>query len=176
MKLMEHRTAFVNYAVAGLLTDRTRNSCRSIQQLLHRVADLPGYGGCRTGHSDGGPRRAQTSQQGATAMGLNLMDNRGVTLDRQRFTWRDMVQKPISKLNDDACSRVHIILLNGLELEALNSGHACARMNNSLQPVLAQVRRVEQHQATAVTGATTTRPTARRLRPPTPVDPAGYVP
>lgn len=52
-------------------------------------------------------------------MGLNIMDNRGVALDRQRFTWRDMVQKPISKLDDDAYSRVHIILLNGPEMEAL---------------------------------------------------------
>jgi hypothetical protein len=29
-------------------------------------------------------------------MPLNIMDNRGVALERQRFTWRDMVQKPIS--------------------------------------------------------------------------------
>jgi hypothetical protein len=83
-------------------------------------------------------------------MALNIMDNRGVALDRQRFTWRDMVQKPISKLDDDAYSRVHIILLNGLEMEALRFSHACARMNKELQPVLAQLRRVEQHQATTV--------------------------
>lgn len=83
-------------------------------------------------------------------MGLNIMDNKGVALDRQRFTWRDMVQKPISKLDDDAYSRVHIILLNGLELEALNFSHACARMNKALQPLLAHVRRIEQHQATTV--------------------------
>lgn len=83
-------------------------------------------------------------------MGLNIMDNRGVALDRQRFTWRDMVGKPISKLDDDAYSRVHIILLNGLEMEALRFSHACARMNKELQPVLAQLRRVEQHQATTV--------------------------
>lgn len=83
-------------------------------------------------------------------MGLNLIDNRGVPLDRQRFTWRDMVQKPISKLDDDAYTRVHIILLNGLELEALRFSHACARMNKELQPVLAQLRRIEQHQATTI--------------------------
>src|SRR5690606_2698606 len=59
-------------------------------------------------------------------------------------------QKPISKLDDDAYTRVHIILLNGLELEALNFSHSCARMNRALQPVLAQLRRVEQHQATTI--------------------------
>jgi hypothetical protein len=83
-------------------------------------------------------------------MGLNIMDNRGTPLDRQRFTWRDMVGKPISKLDDDAYTRVRIILLNGLEMEALRFSHACARMNQTLQPVLAQLRRVEQHQATTI--------------------------
>lgn len=83
-------------------------------------------------------------------MSLNIFDHRGVPLDRQRFTWRDMVQKPISKLDDDAYTRVRIILLNGQELEALRFSHACARMNGPLQPILAQLRRVEQHQATTV--------------------------
>jgi hypothetical protein len=81
---------------------------------------------------------------------LKLFDARGCPLDKQRFTWRDMVQKPISKLDDDAYTRVRIILLNGLELEALRFQHACARMNRELQPDLAQVRRIEQHQATTV--------------------------
>lgn len=83
-------------------------------------------------------------------MSLNIFDNRGMPLDRQRFTWRDMVQKPISKLDDDAYTRVRIILLNGQEMEALRFSHACARMNGPLQPILAQLRRVEQHQATTV--------------------------
>jgi hypothetical protein len=83
-------------------------------------------------------------------MPLNIMDNRGVALERQRFTWRDMVQKPISKLDDDAYTRVRIILMNGLEMEALRFSHACARMNGPLQPVLAELRRVEQHQATTI--------------------------
>jgi rubrerythrin len=73
-----------------------------------------------------------------------------VPLDRQRFTWRDLVQKPISKLDDDAYTRVRIILLNGIELESLRFSHACARMNKALQAPLAEVRRVEQHQATMV--------------------------
>ena len=80
-----------------------------------------------------------------------LLENRGVPLDKQKFTWRDLVQKPISKLDDDAYTRVRIILMNGIELEA----HAllaqrCARMNKALQLPLAQIRRVEQHQATMI--------------------------
>lgn len=83
-------------------------------------------------------------------MAVNLFDSRGVPLDKQRFTWKDMVQQPISKLDDDAFTRVRIILMNGLEVEALRFQHLCARMNKELQVPLAKVRRVEQHQQTTV--------------------------
>ncbi|MED5618602.1 hypothetical protein [Ideonella sp. BN130291] len=83
-------------------------------------------------------------------MALNLFDTRGCPLDKQRFTWRDLVQKPISKLDDDAYTRVRIILMNGLEMEASRFSHSCARMNRVLQPALARIRRVEQHQATMI--------------------------
>lgn len=47
-------------------------------------------------------------------MALDLTDIKGCPIDRQRLTWRDLVQQPISKLDDDAFTRVRIILLNGL--------------------------------------------------------------
>src|SRR3954454_15243035 len=80
----------------------------------------------------------------------SLLENKGVPLERQRFTWRDLVQKPISKLDDDAYTRVRIILMNGLEIEAHRFSHACARMNKPLQQALAEIRIVEQHQATLI--------------------------
>ena len=83
-------------------------------------------------------------------MTLSLLDNKGTPLANQKFTWRDMVMKPISKLDDDAYTRVRIILMNGQEMEALRFSHACSRMNRDLQRALAEVRRVEQHQATTV--------------------------
>ena len=83
-------------------------------------------------------------------MGLDLRNERGVDLDQQRFRWREMVSPPISKLDDDAFTRVRVILMNGIEAEALRFGHAAARMNRALQLPLARVRRVEQHQATMV--------------------------
>jgi hypothetical protein len=83
-------------------------------------------------------------------MALNLFDSKGVDIDQQRFTWRDMVQKPISKLDDDAFTRVRIILMNGLEHDALHFGHMAARCNRDLRLPLAKVRRTEQHQATMV--------------------------
>lgn len=80
----------------------------------------------------------------------NLWGSRGTPLDRQRFTWRDMVGQPISKLDDDAFTRIRIILLNGLELDALRLKHIAARFNRDLREPLARIRRAEQHQATMV--------------------------
>jgi rubrerythrin len=83
-------------------------------------------------------------------MGLNLHRDKGTPLDRQRFTWKELVQPPYSKLDDEAFTRVRVILMNGIESEALRFSHACARMNAGLQLPLARVRRVEQHQQTLV--------------------------
>ena len=83
-------------------------------------------------------------------MAFSLFDSKGVHVDNQHFSWRDMVQKPISKLDDDAFTRVRIILTNGLENEALRFGHMAARHNLALRLPLAKVRRTEQHQATMI--------------------------
>jgi hypothetical protein len=81
---------------------------------------------------------------------LDLMKTKGTPLERQKFTWRDMVQPTISKLDDDAFTRVRIILMNGIESEALRFSHAASRMNKDLQRPLAELRRAEQHQQTMV--------------------------
>jgi rubrerythrin len=83
-------------------------------------------------------------------MALKVLEDKGTPLDRQRFTWREMVQKPISKLDDDAFSRIRVIWMNGMENEALRFQHSVARFDLSLRLPLAQVRSVEQHQATLV--------------------------
>jgi rubrerythrin len=83
-------------------------------------------------------------------MPTKLFSTPGTPLERQKFTWKDLVQKPISKLDDDAFTRVRVILLNGIEAESIRFSHSCARMNSRLQLALAQVRRKEQHQATMV--------------------------
>ena len=83
-------------------------------------------------------------------MAVNLLTDKGTPIDQQKFSWKDLVQKPISKMNVDAFTRVRIILMNGIESEAIRFGHSCARMNRGLQGVLAKVRRKEQHQQTMV--------------------------
>lgn len=83
-------------------------------------------------------------------MTVHLLKDKGTPIDEQHFTWKELVQTPYSKLDDDAFTRVRVILMNGIESEALRFGHACARMNRDLRRPLAQVRRVEQHQQTMV--------------------------
>ena len=83
-------------------------------------------------------------------MGLDIMKERGTALDKQQFTWKELVQVPYSKLDDDAFTRVRVILMNGIEAESLRFKHMCARFNPHLQVPLAQIRRTEQHQQTMV--------------------------
>jgi hypothetical protein len=66
------------------------------------------------------------------------------------MSWKDMVGKPISKLDDDAFTRVRIILMNGLELDSLRTKQVALRSSRDTRVQLAQLMRIEQHQATTV--------------------------
>lgn len=83
-------------------------------------------------------------------MSVNLLDSKGTPLENQRFTWRDLVQDPISKLDDDAFTRIRVILANGLEQQANRFQHMCSQMNKELRKPLAMVRRSEHHQQTMI--------------------------
>jgi hypothetical protein len=83
-------------------------------------------------------------------MPLDLLTEKGVPLDRQVFTWRELAGPPYSKLDDDAFTRVRTILMNGIEGEAVRFSHACARMNRDLRVELARVRRIEHLQQVLV--------------------------
>ena len=83
-------------------------------------------------------------------MAIDLFSDKGVPLDRQRLTWKQMAGRPISKLDDDAFTRVRIILMNGLELDSLRTKQVAIRTSRDARPLLATLMRAEQHQATAI--------------------------
>src|SRR3954465_6418505 len=83
-------------------------------------------------------------------MTINLFKDKGVSLANQRMSWKQMTGKPISKLDDDAFTRVRIILMNGLELDSLRTKQVAIRNNLAARVTLAQLSRVEQHQATSI--------------------------
>jgi hypothetical protein len=82
---------------------------------------------------------------------LDLRNERGTPLERQEFDWKDLAGLPYSKLDADAFSRVRVILMNGIESEAVRFQHLMARSSDpELRLALARVRRKEQHQQTLV--------------------------
>ncbi|MFC0251910.1 hypothetical protein [Massilia consociata] len=83
-------------------------------------------------------------------MAFSLFDSKGTPIENQRYTWRDMVRQPLSKLDDDAFTRIRVIMMNGIEIEALRFSHMAARFNRDLRLPLALIRRSEQHQATMI--------------------------
>jgi hypothetical protein len=83
-------------------------------------------------------------------MAIDLLKDRGTPLDRQAFDWKDLVRNPISKLDDEAFTRVRIILMNGVELDSLRIKQVMLRTNGPLRVPIAQMMRAEQHQATLV--------------------------
>jgi hypothetical protein len=85
-------------------------------------------------------------------MPLDIMGETGVPVDRQVFTWHEMAGPQYSKLNDDAFTRVRVLLMSALEAESARFSYAAASMNGDLQAPLARVRRVEQHQQALVKG------------------------
>ena len=83
-------------------------------------------------------------------MALHLLKDRGIAIEQQRFTWREISPPTISKLDCDAWTRVRIILMNGIESNSSRFSHAAARLYGDLQEPLAMIRRIEQHQQTMV--------------------------
>jgi rubrerythrin len=83
-------------------------------------------------------------------MSIDLLKDRGTPLDQQRFTWKELASRPYSKLDDDAFTRIRVILMNGIESDQIRFGHVCSRMNRDLQLPLARLRRAEQHQETLI--------------------------
>src|SRR5690606_13551658 len=83
-------------------------------------------------------------------MALDVLAERGTPLEKQEFDWKDLVRIPYSKLDDDAFTRVRVILMNGIEADRLRFGHIAARMNQGLRLPLARIRRAEHFQQTMV--------------------------
>ena len=83
-------------------------------------------------------------------MGFDLYSTAGAPVEQQVLHWRDMAQTPISKLDDEACARVRVVLMSALEGLALRFAHAAGLAEPALREPLARLRRVELQQALAV--------------------------
>ena len=83
-------------------------------------------------------------------MSIHLLKDRGTPLEKQKFTWADLVREPYSKLDVDAYTRLRVILMNGIESEAVRFSHVMSRVSPELRREMANIRRIEHHQQTMV--------------------------
>jgi len=83
---------------------------------------------------------------------LNPWTEKGIPLERQYRSWKQIVKEPYRKQEIDPYSRARIILMNGIEAEAGLHSHSFARMTDNLElkTLLARTRRVEDQQQTTI--------------------------
>ena len=76
-------------------------------------------------------------------------DMEGMPLEEQPMTWKDMSTAPYDKKAVDAYTRTRVILMNGIENNAVLMSHAVARMHPEpeVKKAMAMIRRIDsQHQ------------------------------
>ena len=85
-------------------------------------------------------------------MAMNPFEERGIPLERQIRTWKQVALPPYRKQDVDAFTRCRIILMNGIENEAAIFSHGFARVSDDpdLKAQLAALRRVEHQQQNTI--------------------------
>jgi rubrerythrin len=83
---------------------------------------------------------------------LNPFKEKGIPLEQQVRSWKDVVQPPYEKQTVDAFTRCRVILMNGIETEAQFFSHNFARTvdDPDFKKLLAWVRRIEHQQQNTV--------------------------
>src|SRR5688572_14135014 len=85
-------------------------------------------------------------------MAMNPYEERGIPVDRQIRSWKQVALPPYRKQDVDAFTRCRIILMNGIENEAAVFSHGFARASDDpdLKAQLAALRRVEHQQQNTI--------------------------
>jgi rubrerythrin len=83
---------------------------------------------------------------------MNPFKERGIPLERQLRTWKQVALPPFRKQDVDAFTRCRVILMNGIENEAAVFSHGFARVSDdpTLKAHLAALRRVEHQQQNTI--------------------------
>lgn len=85
-------------------------------------------------------------------MSFNPLHEKGIPLDSQLRTWRELDSEPIDPDNADPYTLCRAIVMNGIEVEAIMFSHHLARTcpDTEVKQQLAQVRYLEAQQQKAV--------------------------
>lgn len=90
----------------------------------------------------------------AKSSSFNPLQEKGMPLDKQTRSWRDLTAFQYKKQEVHPYTRTRIIAMNGIEVDAAIFKHMMARMTQEpeLKKALAVTRRIEQQQQKAVSG------------------------
>src|SRR5690606_34459005 len=104
----------------GLHTALEPRNTERVRRVSARLADVPTAAAHCRGPTPPRPSDLTPSpSERRTFVAFDLMKERGIPLEKQKFTWKDMVRAPYSKLDVDAFTRVRVIFMNGIESEQL---------------------------------------------------------
>jgi len=83
---------------------------------------------------------------------MNILKEKGISLDKQVKTWHDIVKRPYNRDFVDNYTRTRQILMNGIEVEAWGFKHAWVRKLDDLElkKLLVSIRRIEDMQQTTM--------------------------
>jgi hypothetical protein len=87
-------------------------------------------------------------------MGFNPLEQKGIAVDDQFRSWRELNVEPYDKNAVHPYTRTRVILMNGIEVESIIFGHQFARQcdNLEIRQKLAMARRIDQQQQKVVNG------------------------
>ncbi len=85
-------------------------------------------------------------------MSFNPLKEKGIPLNNQLRTWKDIAKRKFNKCEADCYSRTRQILMNGIEVEAWNFKHAFSRFSadDEVREFLAITKKFEDAQQTTV--------------------------
>lgn len=85
-------------------------------------------------------------------MNFNPLQEKGIPLDRQLRTWSELNSTPYNTNDVHPYTRCRVIVMNGIEVEAIMNSHNTARhvADTGVKQMLADVRRIEHQQQRAV--------------------------
>ena len=83
---------------------------------------------------------------------MNVLKEKGISIDNQVKTWHDIVKRPYCRSHVDCYTRTRQILLNGIETEAWSFKHHFVRKCDDLElnKILVRIRRLEDMQQTTI--------------------------
>ena len=84
-------------------------------------------------------------------MSFNPLEQRGIPVEEQFRSWRELNVEPVDIEAGDPYTRCRIVLMNGIEVESIMFSHQFARHtdNPEVKRLLARSRRAEQMQQKA---------------------------